>query len=160
LSRERSEELVPEGHVAVVRFRGRSPQPLREERRGCKTPGPNISTARHAASDSPAAENFALRRHALKVEQAKQLAAILLDAGPSMDEIRPNPRARANDPKRLPGLTVVGRRGSKGGAIRGTRPHVDGPSPHRAATAYRVLQASGDVSNAAEPRLRRERRAQ
>jgi hypothetical protein len=70
--------------------------------------------------------NLTMRRHALEVEQAKALAEVLLETGAHLDDLRPNPRALANDAQRLRGIPAVGGRGSVGGAMRGTIPHVDG----------------------------------
>lgn len=62
-----------------------------------------------------------MTRHELQVEQRPVIVPTAF-----LEEVVPVKGYRPGDPAQLRGLPVVGVYGGLGGAIRGSRPHVDG----------------------------------
>jgi len=68
---------------------------------------------------------YFIRRRQLEVGQARVLAAEVEHASNGNGNGRPPPGSLPGDPRALRGIPAVGKHGSPGGAIHGTRPEHD-----------------------------------
>jgi hypothetical protein len=93
--------------------------------------------------------SLAVKRQRENAALARQVAAIALEAN---EPLPTAPAAtKAGDPLKLRGLPAVGGRGSVGGAVRGSLPHVAGLNAANAALTHALAVLVRDDANGASP---------